>query len=119
MEFWLISSEKVAVGLRTVMASGWFNMGEDVRWTSFAKTFDVVGWVEGSLFSLLLFVWAMVGLVGLNVKRSCGFKKRKSRIRRDSLESTLQIEVQRNRFPRASDCLLECEFFIKIDCTVF
>jgi len=43
MEFWLISSEKVAVGLRTGMASGRFNIGEDVRWTSFAKTFDVVG----------------------------------------------------------------------------
>jgi len=44
MEFWLISSEKVAVGLRTEMASGQFNIGEDVRWTSFAKTFDVVGY---------------------------------------------------------------------------
>jgi len=41
MEFWLMSSGKVAVGLRTEMASGWFNIGEDVRGTSFAKMFDV------------------------------------------------------------------------------
>ncbi|MCX6698606.1 MAG: hypothetical protein NTV68_01560 [Methanomicrobiales archaeon] len=28
---------------KDLMASGRFNIGEDVRWTSFAKTFDVVG----------------------------------------------------------------------------
>ncbi len=28
---------------KDIMASGRFNIGEDVRWTSFAKTFDVVG----------------------------------------------------------------------------
>jgi len=28
---------------KTLMANGRFNIGEDVRWTSFAKTFDVVG----------------------------------------------------------------------------
>ncbi|MEI6842399.1 MAG: hypothetical protein WCK53_14115 [Methanomicrobiales archaeon] len=27
---------------KDLMASGRFNIGEDVRWTSFAKTFDVV-----------------------------------------------------------------------------
>ncbi len=43
MEFWLISSGKREVGLRTEMASGRFNIGEDVWWTSFAKTFDVEG----------------------------------------------------------------------------
>jgi len=58
-------------------------------------------------------------MIGVNVKRSCDFKKRKLRIRRDSLESTLQIEVQRDRFTRGSDCLLECKFFIEINCTVF
>ena len=31
------------------MANGRFDLGEDVRWTSFAKTFDVVG-KAGSLF---------------------------------------------------------------------
>ncbi len=28
---------------KDLMASGRFYLGEDVRWTSFAKTFDVVG----------------------------------------------------------------------------
>ena len=28
---------------KDLMANGRFNMGEDVRWISFAKTFDVVG----------------------------------------------------------------------------
>jgi len=28
---------------KDLMANGRFNIGEDVRWTSFAKTFDVVG----------------------------------------------------------------------------
>ena len=28
---------------KDLMANGLFNIGEDVRWTSFAKTFDVVG----------------------------------------------------------------------------
>ena len=28
---------------KDLVANGRFNIGEDVRWTSFAKTFDVVG----------------------------------------------------------------------------
>ena len=28
---------------KDLMANGRFSIGEDVRWTSFAKTFDVVG----------------------------------------------------------------------------
>ena len=28
---------------KNLMSNGRFNIGEDVRWTSFAKTFDVVG----------------------------------------------------------------------------
>jgi outer membrane protein W len=28
---------------KDLMANGRFNIGEDVRWTSFAKTFDLVG----------------------------------------------------------------------------
>ena len=28
---------------KDLMANGRFNLGDDVRWTSFAKTFDVVG----------------------------------------------------------------------------
>ena len=28
---------------KDIMANGRFNIGEDVRWTSFGKTFDVVG----------------------------------------------------------------------------
>ena len=44
---------------KNLMTSGQFNLGEDVRWTSFVKTFDVAGRV-GSLFcvvvSLLCFV---------------------------------------------------------------
>ena len=28
---------------KSLIAGGRFNIGEDVRWTSFAKTFDVVG----------------------------------------------------------------------------
>jgi hypothetical protein len=31
------------LSVRTEMANGRFNIGEDVRWTSFAKTFDVAG----------------------------------------------------------------------------
>ena len=42
IEFGLMSPEKAAVGLRNVMANGRFNLGEDVRWTSFAKTFYLV-----------------------------------------------------------------------------
>ena len=28
---------------KNLMANGRFNIGEDVRWTSFSKTFDIVG----------------------------------------------------------------------------
>jgi len=45
-------------------------------------------------------------------------KKRKLSLRRDPLESSPEIEIERYGLPRGPDCLLECEFFIEVYGTV-